>query len=165
MGVRIYTCANLTSIMSNEQYRAYLRGFGLKRAMRLNTGRTVRGIGGKRISIGTAAIQIPLRDLSIIIEVEFLILAEATPSLLSIKDMLMNNLDISILWRYISLGPRRYNLKVENYFLIHQWTPNYIPYALYTEDDLRRVHKTFRNPSIIATESLLKRAAGGSIDA
>lgn len=41
----------------------------------------------------------------------------------------------------------------------------YMPFALYTEDELRAIHRNFGHPSIRATEGLLKRAEGGVLDA
>lgn len=58
-------------------------------------GKKIRGIGGSCDSIGDAEIQIPSRNFGILIELKFLHLTENLPTLLSMKEMLQNELDLS----------------------------------------------------------------------
>ena len=150
--------------MSTIQYDPYCNTFNLKKLIKPLKGKQVRGIGGCSIAIGEARVQIPFKDLGIIIDVKFLILKDKIPSLLSMKDMLDNGLDLSIQGRYITLGNRKQDLHFQNYFLIHRWMPHEQPYVFYTFPELQRIHATFGHPSIKATRNLLKRASGKSTD-
>lgn len=98
-------------------------------------------ICGKRVPIGFAKIQIPFTVLKIIAELEFLILQEYVPSHLSMKDMIKNQLEISIQGRYITFAGRRQPLTMENYFHIHRWEVRDLPYALNSEKKLRTIHR------------------------
>lgn len=53
---------------------------------------------------------------------------------------------------------RTHKLTMGNFFLIHRWTKAYIPFALYTDHELRRIHSALIHPSIAAISNLLKRA-------
>lgn len=44
------------------------------------------------------------------------------------------------------------------------WTPEDVPYDLFTEHELAWIHRTFRHPSVRATRALLKRASGENLD-
>lgn len=52
---------------------------------------------------GIAMIQIPFTDLRAVMDVNFLIIDEDIPSLLSLRDMYKNWMDLSIQGMYISL--------------------------------------------------------------
>lgn len=69
---------------------------GLKAATNGQVKTVLHGIGGKRVPIGTARILIPLAELRVIEDVQFLIPADNVPSLLSVRDMIFNNLDMTI---------------------------------------------------------------------
>lgn len=56
----------------------------------------MRGIGGRRVAIGTATVQIPFYRLFILIDVIFHILDDPVASPLAMRYMLENDLDISI---------------------------------------------------------------------
>lgn len=103
-GLRMYTGANRMSAMSNGQYTAYTTEFRLKNAMKPASDRTIRGIGGRRKAVGMDRIQIPFSDLGTVIDVDFLIIMEAIPSLISMKDISTNGMDIYIQGRFISPG-------------------------------------------------------------
>lgn len=92
----------------------------------------MKGIGGTQRALVSAVIQIPFRDLAIIIDVHFLRLESIIPTLLSMKYMVTNGLDISIQGCYMSLEGRRQKLSMQNYFLIHQWKKYDAPYVIYT---------------------------------
>lgn len=147
-GMRIEICANRASIMSNSQYIAYFTQFGVRRAIKPAGDRSVGGIGCKKREMGVETIQIPLVDLLIIIDVHFLLFVEELPTLLSMKYMLQNGLYISLQDSQISFARRKQELKLENCFIIHQWKPSDTPHFMYTEGELRSIHRSFLNPSI-----------------
>lgn len=82
--------------MSKGPCTAYCDNFVLLPSLRPGNGASVQGIGGRRTSVGTALIEIPFTHLHLLIDVNFLIILEEVPSLLSLKDMADNGLDISI---------------------------------------------------------------------
>ena len=86
------------------------------------------------------------------------------PTLLSLKDMLDNGLDISIQQKRIKYGDRHQELYLHNYFLIHKWAPDEVPFVFYTFKELQRIHTVFGHPSIKATRHLLRRAADRPLD-
>lgn len=101
--------------------------------------------------------------LGIIIDVEFLILKEKVLSLLSMKDMVTNKLDISIQDGHITFSGSKQPLAMENYFLMHRWNTRDLLYAFYTGKALRTIHRSFGHPSISSTEGLLRRTSGGKL--
>lgn len=163
-GVRLETCATRRSVMSKSQYQAYTKEFGLKDVMKPSTNRSIRGIGGTQKACGTARIQLPFEQLGIIIDVDSLIIEENIPYPLSMKDMLLNGLDISIQEQEISIQVRKQKLTMENYLLIYRYTSDNMSYSMYTESELRRIHRLFGHPYVQATEKLLRRAAKKDID-
>lgn len=94
--MRIDTCAKPRSIISERQYDVYCVEFSLKRAIKGASGESVRGIGGRQNAIGMETIQIPFKELHLIIDVEFMVIGGDIPKLLSMRDMYTNGLDISI---------------------------------------------------------------------
>lgn len=163
-GIRMDTCCNRTSIIGRPQYRAYCFEFGTKEAVRPAKGRNVSGIGGGVEGIGLVNIDIPFTELLLIIHIEFLLVDQDVPTLMSMKDMKESGIDISLQNETVLFAGRTQKLQLENYFLKHRWGPSDLSFALYTEDELRRIHKTFGHPSISATERLLKRATGGTLN-
>lgn len=120
-GLRIDTRANRTSIMSCKQYDSYCRSFGYKTVITQPQGRIVRGIGRYQDAAGMASIQIPFQDLGLILDVDFKLLSERVPPLLSMRDMVGNSLDFSLQDRTITFEGLSQVLKFDNYFLIHEW--------------------------------------------
>lgn len=161
-GIRIDTAANRKSIMSMNQYNAYCKTFGLRPAIKPRT-KGITGIGGRKAGRGTVMIQIPFPNLSIIINIDFLLIDSNVPTLLCMKDMIDNNLDISIQDRNIRYKNKVQKLVLENYFLVYRWSIDDMTYVLYTEGELRRIHKTFGHPSIDTTLKILKRASGDKL--
>ena len=157
-GVTIDTGANRKSVMCISQYKAYEQEFGRKIPIKPSKKKGLKGIGGQGEVVGEVTIQIPFQKLGLIIDVDFAVLKGECPSLLSNKDMLQNNLDISLQGRYIHVGDRRQPLALENFFFIHKWSCNDTPYALFTEDELRKIHRGFGHPSVKASYHLLRRA-------
>lgn len=126
-GVRIDTCANRRSIISTNKYTAYCQTFGLQQAIYPSHSKTILGIGGKEKGVGLIKIQILFTGLGIIIDFEFLLVSSAIPSIVSMKDMLDNGLDISILDATVLLNGRSHQVTILNVFLIHTWDPNNLP--------------------------------------
>lgn len=157
-GIHLDTCANRSSVMSISQYKAYCREFNVPVKLDTSTSRNLSGIGGSRKSLGSVIIPIPFADLNIVIDVKFQIVSDKVPSLLSMKDMKDNGLDISIQNEEISFKHHYQKLTMENYFLIHRWQPSDMDYCLYTEAELRTLHRSFGHPSASALYNLLKRA-------
>lgn len=91
-------------------------------------------------------IQILFKDLRLVIDVEFLIMSDDIPTLLSMRDLAVNNLDISLQKSTISLAERSLKLKFENYFLINEWSPKDVSLAMYAESDLFVIHRIFGQP-------------------
>lgn len=162
-GITIDTAANRKSVMCKAQYEAYGRDFGRTIPMR-KPSRGLKGLGGKSKVLGEAMIQIPFCALHLIIDVVFAIVEEDIPSLLSNKDMLDNGLDISLQGKYLYIGSRRQPLVLDNYFFIYRWSTRNVPYALYTENELRRIHRGFGHPSVRATRNLLARSNNGNLN-
>lgn len=81
--------------MSTAQYDAYCKLFGVLHAISpVYKGRRVPGIGGEQTPSGSAKIQIPFKNLHIIVDVHFLILSNDIPTLMSMKELIQNDLDI-----------------------------------------------------------------------
>lgn len=53
---------------------------------------------------------------------------------------------------------------MENYFLVHRWCPSDVPCSLYSEQELRTLHRTFGQPSVSALQVLLEKANGSKIE-
>lgn len=157
-GLRIDTGANRFSVMSSDKYDAYCKEFFVTPRIVRKEGREVNGIGGKSVAIGATIIEVPFRDLGIVIDVRFLIISSDVPTLLSMRDMVDNKLDTSVQERTISLGSKKQSLSMENYFLIHRWSKGNMPFVLLTEVELRKIHSAFGHPSVAAMGNLLKRA-------
>lgn len=71
--------------------------------------------------------------------------------------MIINDLYIFLQGLYLYIGNLRQPLDLDNNFFIYKWKADSIPYALYTDDELRRIHRGFGHPSIRSTHIFLKR--------
>lgn len=69
-------------------------------------------IGGRKVSIGTALIQITFKALHLVIDVDFLLLSEEVPILFSMRDMFQNGFEISIQRAQVMHGQRTQRLKI-----------------------------------------------------
>lgn len=118
----------------------------------------VSRIGGNVNVIGKVTIQIPFYGLNLVIYVEFLVLRESIPTMISMQGMILNGLDLYLQKRHVSHGTLGHNLVMENYFLIHLWTNDELTYTFYTEVELRKINSSFGHPSVSAFSKLLKRA-------
>lgn len=90
--VSIYTGVNRSSVLSENQYRYYCSEFGLRTSVCLTYSRTFRGIGGSTATIYMVIIPIPFSGLTLIIDVEFLVHRENSPTLLGLNYMVCNSL-------------------------------------------------------------------------
>jgi hypothetical protein len=110
------------------------------------------------MTIGCAKIPIPLSAIGIAILVDFQIMDGSVPSLLSLADVKGNMLDVKMLENRIEVGGKSQPLTFENRFLVHKWQKSDVRSALYTESEVRRLHRSFGHPSAQALHNLLKRA-------
>jgi len=163
-GIIIDTGANRSSCMSLSQYRAYCSEFCVPVNIDYEDARGLIGIGGTSSSIGTATIPVPFQDLDLIIDVKFRILRSECPSLLSLRDMIRCGLDISIQEKTVSFKHKIQALTFENDFLKHKWSSRDLDFTMYTEKELRRLHRGFGHPSVSALYKLLKRANPAECD-
>lgn len=85
--LHIDTCANKSPVMSLSQYKDYCSEFQVPVRIDRSKDKSLRGIGGRSQPIGTATIPVPFRDLNLVIDVQFQIVPDSVPSLLSMKDM------------------------------------------------------------------------------
>lgn len=82
--------------MSLAQNKAYFQEFDAPLRLKSTLGLEIRGIGCTQHAIGSAIVTIPFVNLDFVIEVVFLIVDTTEPTLLSLRDMIENGLDISI---------------------------------------------------------------------
>lgn len=157
-GLHLDTCANRSSVMSIAQYKAYCEEFRVPSRIDKSKRSTLLGIGGSSSTIGTATIPVPFKNLQLTIDVDFKIVRDNVPTLLSNKDMIVNGLDISLQDKVVKLGNKTQPLILENYFFIHKWKPSDISHSMYTEPELRQLHRSFGHPSVTALTNLLRRA-------
>ena len=162
-GITIDTGANRKSVMSRRQYLAYQQEFGRIIPIRKYE-KDLKGIGGISKVLGIARIQIPFLQLGVFLDIDFAIVDQDCPSLLCNKDLIENGLDISLQKQNISIGNKRQDLSLENFFLKHRWSASSIPFVLYTTNDLMRIHRNFGHPNVKATHHLLKRANDNILD-
>lgn len=159
-GIVIDTGANRSSVMSLAQYKAYCKTFHTVPNVRNDKlTNSLVGLGGHTIqAVGTAHIPIPFTELDLIIDVDFRIIKDNTTSILSLMDLKRNGLDISVQRDKVIFGNKEQNLLFENDLLKHKWTQSTIPYVLYTNTELEKLHRNFGHPSASALHKLLKRA-------
>jgi Reverse transcriptase (RNA-dependent DNA polymerase) len=155
-GIIIDTGANRSSLMSLSQYRCYCHEFSVPASLR-SSKKTFNGIGGRRESIGSTNIAIPFPLLGICAHVKFEVIDANVPSLLCLKDLREAGVDLSIQRNCLSLMGREQPLSVENGFLVHKWLAEDTS-ALFTEEELRKLHRGFGHPSAGVLYRLLKRA-------
>lgn len=142
-GILLDTCGNRSSVMSFAQYKAYCLEFQVPFKINRGSAKSISGIGGSRKTMGTATIPIPFKDLKIVIDVTFQIMEDYVPSFLSMKDMVENDLNLSIQRKVLMYRNLEQDLSFEIFFLIHRWNPTDMSYSLYTQADLQRLHRVF----------------------
>jgi hypothetical protein len=155
-GVIIDTGANRASLMSLAQYRAYCKKFKVP-AKISGDQKCFKGIAGGRRSIGSALVTIPFPKLGICSDVLFSIMKESVPTLLSLKDLRRTGVDLSIQRNVLTLMGQEQPLSTKDDFLWHRWHQSDAG-ALFTESELKSLHRSFGHPSAGALYRLLKRA-------
>lgn len=123
--------------------------------IRQTEGKTLRAIGCSGKSIDMDRIEIPFTELIIIIDVDFAILKEDVSSFQSNLDMIENGRDIPLQERYPHIVSLRQPLAFESFFFIYRSDLNSIQYVLYTEKDIRQIHRGFEQTSVQKTYDLL----------
>jgi hypothetical protein len=155
-GIIIDTGANKSSLMSLEQYRAYCKVFKVPASIR-GTRKMFKGIGGSRRSMGSVVIAIPFPMLGICADVEFQIINEDVPTLLSLRDLRNTGVEISIQNNSLKLMGREQPLTAKNDFLYHTWERDNAA-ALFSKEELEKLHRSFGHPTASALYRLMKRA-------
>lgn len=118
-----------TSVVSMEQYRADFRTFNLLQSMKRNTNCTISRIERNGWAFRVVVIKVQSKNLEILVAVLLSVIKEDIPTLLFVKDMINNGLNISTQLRYIRWVRTCYSLSMENYFLIHRGRPDDIDFA------------------------------------
>lgn len=162
--LRIDNCANRTSAFSICQNKAYCETIGLPLTIRFTGSQQIKEIGGSSKSAGMVIIQVAFSYLDVVIDYSCLFIKEEVRALLSITDMLEKGLDTSSQGRCVSLRARCHQLTLEIYFLVHRWRPEDAPYNLYTELELRTLHRTFGHHSLRCFRMLSGREKGCKTD-
>lgn len=83
-------------MISEQHYCAYFQTFNQQHLIKPANNCTITGIGGISKADGVVLIQVPFAELSVVIGVNFLALDQNNPPLLSMMEMLENDLQISI---------------------------------------------------------------------
>lgn len=164
LGVIIDTGANRSSVMCYQQYRAYCETFMAPLNIDKRESKGIKGLFGASYSLGTAIISIPFKDLDLVIHVKFRIMKEDCESLFCLRDLKENGLNLDVQRNKILYKSREQNLSFVNDFLVHKWTPKAMPYVLYTESELRKLHRNFGHPTVSALKRVLKRANPSTCD-
>lgn len=153
-GMIIDTGANRLSLMSINQYRAYCTEFGIVANIRKDS-RKIYGLGSKHRSIGTAKISIPFPKFGMICDINFHILSENCKTLLSRVDLKNTGIDLSIQRDCLLFNDIELPLQVQNDLLVYNWLPNV---AMFTYDELKKLHRSFGHPTVSTLYNLLRRA-------
>lgn len=90
----------------------------------------VTGIGARQRAKGMYMMQIPFKYLNLIIDVDFMVIVSDVLTLLSIRDMVTNGLDIPIQLCHIRFEGSIGQLAMNNSFLIHRRFAEDVPFAL-----------------------------------
>jgi hypothetical protein len=81
----------------------------------------------------------------------------AVPSFQSLKDLRESGVELSIQRKSLLLSGKEQPLHLENGFLVQKWEENEA-LALFTEDQLRKLHRSFGHPTAGSLYRLLKGA-------
>lgn len=128
--IRLDMYCNNSSVMRSPQYIAYCNELQDPCKLHRGSTKTVTAIGGSEEAIGTATIQINF--LHLVIGVEFQVMRNYIPTLLSMKDMFKINLDNKIQRKVITCKTFYQRLVFEDSVLMHNFNPddlNYLPYS------------------------------------
>lgn len=109
-GIRIDTIANRTLVIGIEQFRVYFTTFNLSCSPKLWNDRVVKGIDGGWCSIGTVVVQVPIKILDLILDVQLAVIKVNIPTFLLKNDLSDSTLDILVQRKFASLQKRRHPL-------------------------------------------------------
>lgn len=100
---------------------------------------------------------IPCEDTQLVIDVQFRIIPDKPPAVISIVDMVHSCLDISIQKHYLQLADHVHKLQMEKIFLVNNCIRSEMPFSLKMEPYLKTYYTSFGDPSIRSIKRLLKR--------
>ena len=143
--------------MSLSQYKAYRREFQVPCRINRSEVRSLNGLGGRQTPIGTVTIPITSKHPKLVMDVKFCIINNHIYTLLSMKDMLDNGIDLSIKRRTMFHKHKEHQLALENYFPLHRWDRGDMTYSHHTESQLHPLHRVFGHPFVSALLNLLSR--------
>lgn len=87
--------------------------------MRRNHGAII-GIGGSKQSVRSAIVKIPFQDMGMVIEVNFSLLSDCVPSIIPMKYIIDNNLELSVQNQSIVYATIVHPIIMRNYLLMHR---------------------------------------------
>lgn len=116
--IRIYTGANISSIISKDQYEACCELFGFRPEMKTNKTRRINLIGGQQPGHKSVNIQITFRLLKILVDVAFLLMEKPIPTLLGLRNIIRNNLEFSLQNYCLTFEVKQEPLPLYNYCLL-----------------------------------------------
>lgn len=105
----------------------------------------------------------PFKAFGIVADIYFLLLDGNVPTLMCMKDLHRNGLDISIQSCKVICGDKEQNQKMENF----SWCTTGSQKAglsFYTEKELRTIDKSFGHPPVKTTDVSLRRTKGSKLD-
>lgn len=100
-------------------------------------------------------IQVPFAKLSVVVDVNFPVLDQGISIIRSMKDMLENDLDISI---------QGHPLVMDDFPLIYRRSSSDVPFQFYTEQELWIIYRIFKHLSVKTLEMLVRRANRNALD-
>lgn len=98
-----------------KQYHEYWQTFYQPNTIKPANNRTITGICGVRKAVAVFIIQILFEKLSVVINIEFLVMNRSIIILLSAKEMFENDLDTPIQGYYVRLRNKRLLLAIEGF--------------------------------------------------
>lgn len=156
-GLIMDTGANVKSTMRLSQYRTYCNTFGVQMDIRPSRVRTIGGIAGGQSVVGSASIPVSFPEIGIVLDVDFAI-TEGGPNLLCLAEMKRNRIQLDVLGDMVWHNGRGQRLHLVNNLLVHKWEPRSPAEALYTEAEVRQLHRAFGHPSVEKLSNLLSVA-------
>lgn len=117
----------------------------------------IKGLLGSPSSIGTAVIPILFGNLTVILDIKFVIMRQDCQTLFFLNDLKENGLNLDVQRDKMEFGDKEQDLLLEKDFLKHKWPPSDMPYVLYTESELRSLHRNFEHPAMSSFKRVLKR--------
>ncbi len=155
-GLMIDTGANISSVMSVGQYSLYCKENFVIAEIDRSFQKILHGVGGTAQTIGQVRIVIPMPALGIQNPTMFHIVDAPLPSILLLRDLRNMGVEPSIQKDCLTMKGKKQPLKTFNGLLYYVWNPPDV--VLYTETELRKLHRSFGHPSVGALSRMLVRA-------